>query len=384
MRMPIQTALLFILYCCLLSSGAIGQSPLFRKHILDPRFVAEGVATGDVNRDGKIDVMSGPFWYEAPAWKKHRIHADTLNAIQGYSTTFLNYSLDVDNDGWIDLLRFDQPGATFTWYRNPGKSGKGLWRSFLVLPNAGIESPAFVDVDLDGRKDMICNDIISKQVVWLKAPTIKGDTSWRRHVISRDPGRATHQYTHGLGWGDINGDGLNDVIIRTGWWESPKDVKSEDWTFHPAALGDESANMFVIDADLDGDADVVSSSAHKYGVWWHEQNEGEWSTHEISRLFSQSHALAFKDINGDGHPDLISGKRYLAHMKGDPGTDDPSVLYWYEFVPGKEPQWKPHMVDNDSGVGNNFQVEDMNGDGKPDIIVSNKKGVYYFEQLRSK
>lgn len=354
---------------------------IFKKHILDPGFVSEGVAVGDVNKDDKMDVLAGAFWYEAPSWKKHRIHADTLNAVRGYSTSFINFSVDVNSDGWIDLIRFDQPGAICMWYENPKDNGK-LWPGHLILSTAGIESPAFVDVDRDGKKDIICNDITLKQVIWLKSPVIKGDTTWQRYIISREAGRATNQYTHGLGWGDINKDGRNDVVIKSGWWESPVDVKTPDWKFHEASLGEDCANMFVVDADTDGNQDIVSSSAHKYGIWWHEQTQNGWITHEISRLFSQSHALACKDINGDGHPDLISGKRYLAHIKGDPGTDDPSVLYWYEFVPGKNPQWIPHLVDDDSGIGNNFQVQDINDDKLTDIIISNKKGVFFFEQLR--
>ncbi len=353
----------------------------FRKQIVDPVFVSEGVAVGDINKDGITDVLAGTFWYEAPSWKRHRIHADTLNPVKSYSTTFINFSMDVNSDGWIDLIRFDQPGASCMWYENP-KNKAGLWKGYMILPTAGIESPAFVDVDGDGKKDIICNDITSKQVIWLKTPVAKRDTVWQRFVISNEPGRATHQYTHGLGWGDVNKDGRNDVIIKNGWWESPANVKEADWKFHKASLGEDCANMFVLDADEDGDHDVVSSSAHKYGLWWHEHTDTGWATHEISKLFSQSHALAMVDINGDGHPDLISGKRYLAHVSGDPGTDDPSVLYWFEFIPGKEPQWIPHMVDEASGVGNNFQVQDMNGDKLPDIIISNKKGVFVFEQVR--
>ena len=353
----------------------------FKKHILDPVFVSEGVTVGDVNKDGKADVLAGTFWYEAPAWTKHRIHADTLNPVPGYSTSFINFSVDVNSDGWIDLIVFDQPGATCKWYENP-KNKSGLWRSHLILATAGIETPVFVDVDKDGKRDIICNDITLKQVIWLKSPRAKGDTLWQRFIISDEPGRATHQYTHGLGWGDMNKDGRNDVIIKSGWWESPANVKDPRWKFHEAPLGEDCANMFVLDADLDGDQDVVSSSAHKYGIWWHEQTDSGWVTHEISRLFSQSHALALKDINGDGYPDLISGKRYLAHMEGDPGTHDPSTLYWYEFVPAKNPQWIPHMVDDDSGIGNNFEVQDINNDKLPDIVISNKKGVFFFEQLR--
>ena len=352
----------------------------FKKHILDPAFVSEGVAVGDVNRDGKTDVLAGTFWYEAPQWKKHRIHADTLNPVKGYCTSFINFSLDVNNDGWVDLIIFDQPGAKCTWYENP-KNQQHMWQRHLILATAGIESPAFVDVDRDGKKDIICNDITLKQVIWLKSPAGKGDTLWQRYVISDKPDLATHQYTHGLGWGDLNRDGRNDVIIKTGWWESPEDVKQTRWRFHEAALGEDCANMFVLDADKDGDNDVVSSSAHKYGIWWHEQTGRGWVTHEISKLFSQSHALACEDIDSDGHPDLISGKRWLAHLKGDPGTDDPSVLYWFKFVPGKDPRWMPHAIDDTSGIGNNFQVEDINRDNLPDVIVSNKKGVFVFEQL---
>ena len=361
-------------------SKRIAAEVRFKKHIIDPVFVSEGVAVGDVNKDGKTDVLAGTFWYEAPSWKKHRIHADTLNPVKGYSTSFINFSLDANNDGWVDLVIFDQPGASCAWYENP-KNQERTWQRHLILATAGIETPAFVDVDRDGKRDIICNDITLKQVAWLKSPISKGDTIWQRYIISDKPGLATHQYTHGLGWGDINKDGRNDVVIKAGWWESPTDVKQTNWKFHEASLGEDCANMFVVDVDEDGDNDVVSSSAHKYGIWWHEQTGSGWVTHEISKLFSQSHALAFEDIDHDGHPDLISGKRYLAHLRGDPGTDDPSVLYWFRFVPGKDPQWIPYQIDDNSGIGNNFQVEDMNGDKRPDIIVSNKKGVFIFEQL---
>ncbi len=357
----------------------------YKKHIISTRFVSEGVATGDVNRDGRIDILAGNYWFESPSWKSHFIHADTLNPVPSYSTSFINFSQDVNTDGWIDLIRFDQPGAACVWYENPKNKNK-LWESHVILATAGIESPAFVDVDADGKMDIICNDILAKKVIWLKSPATKGDTLWQRFVISNDPLLATHQYTHGLGWGDVNKDGNNDVIIKTGWWESSRDKKNSNWKFHPANLGEDCANMFAFDVDKDGDADIISSSAHNYGIWWHEQITNEkgtisWATHLISELFSQSHALAMMDINNDGNPDLISGKRFQAHVKGDPGTDDPSVLYWFEFIPGKIPKWIAHQIDADSGIGNCFVVVDMNKDQRPDIVVSNKKGIFYFEQL---
>jgi hypothetical protein len=156
----------------------------FKKHIISKTFVSEGVAAGDINNDGITDVLAGNYWYQAPAFNKHLVHADTLNAVPGYSTTFLNFCMDVNNDGWADLIRFDQPGGVCVWYENP-KNSKSLWPSHMILKTAGIETPAFVDVDIDGRMDIICNDITAKQVAWLKSPVAKGDTIWQRYLCFR-------------------------------------------------------------------------------------------------------------------------------------------------------------------------------------------------------
>ena len=381
---------LFTITCCMVCSVSAQQNKkarqiVFRKHMLSNIFVSEGVATGDVNRDGKMDILAGNYWFQAPDWKRNLIHIDTLNPVPGYSTSFLNYSMDVNNDGWIDLIRFDQPGGVCMWYENP-QNKKQLWQAHLILKTAGNENPAFADVDRDGRMDIICNDIIAKEVIWLKSPGTKNDTLWLRYVISNDPVTGTDKYTHGLGWGDINKDGKNDVIIKSGWWQSPENVNNSNWQFHKADFGADCANMFMLDADKDGDGDVISSSAHDYGIWWYEQQQNDsgnpvWIKHIISKLFSESHALALEDINGDGYPELVTGKRYYAHNGGDPGGHEPAVLYWYEYIAGKIPQWIPHLIDTNSGIGLSIVVQDINNDKKKDIIISNKKGVFFFEQL---
>jgi hypothetical protein len=203
--------------------------------------------------------------------------------------------------------------------------------------------------------------------------------SWPIRVIASpdDPRPA-----HGLGVGDINGDGRNDVICPEGWWEAPAERARTPWTFHRATLGFEApAQMLVLDVDGDGRADVMSSGAHRYGLWWYEQTPQGWKPHEIDHNISQLHALHLADLNGDGLPDLVTGKRYWAHREGDEGIDDPAVICWFEFRRETgQPTWIRHDIDSDSGVGLHFQIIDLNGDGLLDIVTSNKKGVYVFLQ----
>ncbi len=380
-------ALLLIFIAVWTESHAQKSAVRYKKHIIFSAFeeyISEGVATGDVNKDGKTDVMAGTFWFEAPAWKRHELDVPEIHSIGGYGNSFLNFSMDVNKDGWIDMIRIGFPSREARWYENP-KNKAGHWKSHLVFHSVGNESPLFVDVDGDGNPDLLCNDPKKKQIVWVSPPRSGKDTSWTTYVISSDTLIGTHHFTHGLGYSDVNGDGYKDVIIRNGWWEGSKDQKRAGWTFHPSALGPECAQMYTLDLDKDGDKDVISSSAHNYGIWWYEQIKSKdsvsWKQHEIHKGFSQSHALGLMDINNDGNPDLVTGKRFWAHNGNDPGERDPAVIYWFEYKPGKQPQWVPHEIDSDSGVGLHIVAADMNRDKLPDLVVSNKKGIFIFERL---
>ncbi|MFI5153971.1 MAG: FG-GAP-like repeat-containing protein [Chitinophagales bacterium] len=367
------------------SNAKSAEAIKFQKHILTKDFISEGVAIGDVNNDGKTDILAGAFWFEAPGWVKHELASPkSYNPDTTFSNSFLNFTMDVNQDGWIDLVRISLPGEEAVWYENT-KNKPGHWTMHPIFKNCGNESPAFVDVNGDGRPDLICNDPVGKQMIWMQSPSKKGDTLWIRHVIAEGNAPGLGRYTHGLGFADMNGDGRKDVIITKGWWESPADPSVPNWVFHPARLGEECSQIYQIDVNEDGKPDLVSASAHNYGIWWHEKNSNNpndsiWTEHLIYKGFSQSHGMAMADINGDGHPDLITGKRHFAHNGHDPGAFEPSVLYWFEFLPGKDPKWIPHLIDDHSGVGLQVVVADMNRDGKMDIVVSNKNGTYYFEQ----
>jgi hypothetical protein len=364
----------------------------FKKLVLDREFRSEGATVTDVNKDGKPDVIAGNLWYEAPDWTPREIGpVKGFDGATGYSNSFVNFAADINRDGWPDQIRIDLPGThRVVWHENP-KGKNTHWVEHTIFRNACNESPVFAR--LDGNKEALVFSFDDSQMAWYEPardPLAEFTAHPVSEKISKDSAKdhGVFRYSHGLGVGDINGDGRNDIIIKTGYWLAPQSPGQSTWKFVPANLGADCAQMHVYDVNADGLADVLSSSAHNIGVWWHEQRrnpEGgsEFIAHTIDNSFSQSHALELVDINGDGLKDLITGKRFWAHgPKGDVNPGDPAVLVWFELQrKGKEVKWIKHEIDNDSGVGTQFIVADLNNDKRPDIVTSNKKGVFVFIRI---
>ena len=307
---------------------------------------------------------------------------------------------DINGDGWVDQIVIGFPGVAALWYENP--QGKpGYWPEHELWHSACNETPLYTDLFGDGRRVLVMGwqprgKDNEGQMAWFSPA---GDSSgpWEMHPVSApsSPGKVipgTAQFAHGLGVGDLNGDGRSDVICTGGWWEQPTAGRNSTtpWTFHPASLGDAVADMIAYDVNRDGKADVIASSAHKYGIWWFEQGDAKdgspvFTRHDLfPELVSETHALIAADINGDGLKDLITGKRFWSHGKSEAGSDKPARLYWFEAARGDDGTvaFTPREIDDQSGIGTQFVVADFNDDGLLDIITANKKGVFLLEQSR--
>ncbi len=386
----------------------------WKKTILDRKFRSEGVAVADVNKDGKIDVLNGEYWYEAPDWTPHELQPfmDHKDGLGNYSRVFACWAEDLNNDSYPDLIVVDFPGAPCYWMENPkGKatdeSGKQLhWKKHTIWHSACNETPIYGDLLGTGKRVLLMGfqpegkkpDGNEGQMAYFTPDPNDPSAKWIMHPVSgpTEAGKpaipGTNRFSHGLGIGDVNSDGRNDVICTGGWWEQPEKPDGQTpWVFHAAPFGASCADMFAFDMDGDGRKDILSTSAHQFGIWCHRQGQDAktkqptWNTLTLfGMLLSESHAAHFVDIDGDGVKDLVTGKRWWSHGRSEPGSSWNAPVYYFKATKNKDnvTSFFPMLIDDDSGIGTQFEIADINGDKLPDIITSNKKGVRVITQHR--
>ena len=365
----------------------------YKKLTLSTEFFSEGAAFGDFNNDGQLDAVSGPYWYEGPDFtKRHELFAPIAFDPLKYSDNFIAFAHDFNADGWTDVLVLGFPGVDASWYQNPGPKG-GPWRRYVALLPVDNESPTFGQLLAKGPPSIVC---MSGGRLGYATPDPKDPARpWAFHAVSPVV-PAWQRFTHGLGFGDVNGDGRNDILEKDGWWEQPASLAGDPvWKLHKFPFSAKGgAQMHVMDVNGDGLPDVITSkAAHLYGLSWFEQvratdgGENTFKEHVILSetpeekiggvQFAQLHAVVLADVDGDGLLDIVTGKRWWAH--GPTGDADPAgapVLYAFLLRrgPNHTATYEPRLLDDTTGVGTQIVTADVNGDGRPDFLVGNKRG----------
>jgi len=371
-------SLLCLLFTLVICQPGLAADPIpFEVKILTVD-LNEGCDIADFDGDGKLDVVAGRNWYHNPDWLPRPVRSIEDNA--GYVHSNGDFAYDVNQDGRPDVIAGDFFTTAVYWYENPGADQllKGmLWKKHL-LAETGIgsnEGTLMADLNGDGKPEWLTNSWVDTNpvIAWELVTGAAGPTL-KRHLLSEKGQK------HGFGVGDINNDGRMDLLTGAGWLEHPAEGGLEGaWKFHADWSQPLSVPVLVRDLNGDGRNDIIIGNPHDYGLFvWFAEAPGEdgalkFRKELVDKSYSQLHCLHLADLDGDGQPELLTGKRVRAHNGGDPGAAESPILCYYKIdAAGK----LTRFVINEGlvGVGLQIRTADLDGDGDMDIVVPGKDG----------
>jgi hypothetical protein len=394
-----------ILAACFVVAFVAGSlradEPKWKQHTINGRSEFEAAGVFDVDNDGQLDIVSGDTWYQGPGWKPY--HVREVKRQGTYYNDFATLPLDVNGDGLTDFVTCSYFGKDVGWVENPGKAG-APWTYREVDRPGNIEAAWMVDLSGDGIPDVLPNTV--NVVVWYEV--VKRGVGKGHELKKHDFGAPAAG--HGVGSGDVNGDGRVDLLTLKGWFEAPPDPAHQTWAWHSEwQLGPTGIQILARDVDGDGLSDIVYGVGHDYGLYWLRQGkntggERTWTKQSIDQSIASVHTLLWADIDGDGKAhELVTGKRVYAH-EHEPGATDGSVIAWYQFDRHSR-EWVKHVIfqgepaknapanggqrlalkdfpPGTAGTGLQITAIDIDKDGDIDLICPGKSGLYLFENLR--
>src|SRR3954462_12638576 len=385
------------------------QQVAFVPHDINPAAEYPACGVMDVNHDGKLDIVSGGFWYEAPTWKKHFLRE--VEVIRGRFDDYSNLEMDVNADGWTDIISVNYRSASIFWIEHPGEviktNPETPWQKHLVDNPGPMETGRLYDIDGDGKLDILPNG--TSFAGWYELLQEKGaDGKVQPRFVKHD--LPIEVAGHGVGFGDINGDGRGDIVGPHGWLEAPEDRRNGRWLLDPDwdLTKDASIPILVHDVDGDGDNDLIWGRGHRYGLYWLEQggsleesgirSQGSenpkskiqnpksgrtWTWRAIDTSWAQPHSIFLADLNGDKKPELVAGKRYMGHEGKDPGEYDLLCAYYYAFYPPSKTWYRTTIQHGHrAAFGLDPRAADIDGDGDIDLVAADRCSLCLLESVK--
>ena len=353
----------------------------FRKVLIaDERYESAGFI--DVDGDGVMDIVSGAYWYRGPGYTEQFKIGD-VQAEGEYFDDFSTIPLDINGNGRVDFVTGGWWGNTLRWRENP-EDPTQEWPEHIIAETGSIESTRAWDVDGDGVVEIVPNTPGGPLVVYklLTDDAGRGTGAFTAHTVRQE------KQGHGLGAGDLAGNGRVDFVLNSGWLEAPESPLAMDgkWIWHPdfELIPSASVPILVVDVNGDGVNDIIVGGGHAYGIdWWEQRMEGgkrTWVQHQIDPYNSQYHDLQWLDMDGDGECELVTGCRYRAHCGHDPGSGDDYGIYYFKW---NGESFAKQIIEYGSarestGLGIFFDTADLTGNGLPDLLAPGKDGLYVF------